>query len=120
MKFNFQKKYCHEFIYNCGFKKYTTIQEKVIPLLLQNKNLIGVSQTGSGKTFSFLLPIFNKLDINENAIQFAIVVPTRELARQIYSEVQKFKEYEPNFSCVSIIGGESSEKKNNTVKEDEW
>ncbi len=110
MKFNFNKQYLHEYIYKQGFKNYTNIQEKIIPLFLKNKNLIGVSQTGSGKTLSFLLPIFNKITSN-NKCQVVIILPTRELARQINSEVNKLTEYEKDITSKLIIGGEDNDKK---------
>lgn len=79
------KKELIEAITDSGFKEMTPIQEKVIPLALKEKSLIGQSKTGSGKTLAFLLPIFNKIDILLNEVQALICAPTRELATQIYN-----------------------------------
>lgn len=111
MKFNFKNKYIHSFIYNEGFSKYTEIQEKIIPIALKGKNVIGISSTGTGKTFSFLLPIIDSLDLEKKEIQSVIILPTRELARQIYTETLKFKKYENKLIAQFIIGGENSSKK---------
>ena len=75
------------------FKSFTPIQQEILPLALNNKSLIGQSKTGSGKTHAFLIPIFNKLDINLKECQAIILSPTRELAMQIYnvcSHMNKF------------------------------
>ena len=70
--------------------KYTAIQNLTLPLTLKNQNVIGISPTGTGKTLCFLIPILNKISLNEN-IQAIIIAPTRELARQIHSNIQLFK-----------------------------
>ena len=75
------------------FKSFTPIQKEILPLALNNKSLIGQSKTGSGKTHSFLIPIFNKIDIDNLDCQAIILSPTRELATQIYnvaSHLNKF------------------------------
>ena len=66
-----------------GFKEPTEIQRRIIPLALQNKSVIGQSQTGTGKTHAYLLPILNKVDPTLNEVQAVITAPTRELANQI-------------------------------------
>ena len=70
------------------FKAPMEVQEKVIPLILQNKNVVFTSQTGSGKTFAYILGILGKLD-RKKPIQVMIVVPTRELCIQIGKELIK-------------------------------
>ena len=78
--------------------KPTEIQEEVIPLVLENKNIVGKSQTGTGKTHAFILPMLEKLDENKNECQAVIVVPTRELGKQIYDEIIKIRFLgRPNF-----------------------
>ena len=75
------------------FNDFTPIQYEILPLALKNKSLIGQSKTGSGKTHAFLIPIFNKLDIENKDCQAIILSPTRELATQIYnvcSHMNKF------------------------------
>lgn len=72
-----------------GFKKPTPVQEKVIPLIAAKKSVVGQSQTGSGKTHAFLLPIFDDIDPELNAIQAVITTPSRELAYQIYEDAKQ-------------------------------
>ena len=67
------------------FKSFSPIQKEILPLALKNKSLIGQSKTGSGKTHAFLIPIFNKLDLDNQDCQAIILSPTRELATQIYN-----------------------------------
>src|SRR5690625_3188174 len=72
-----------------NFKKPTTIQQKVIPKVMAGESVVGQSQTGSGKTHAFLLPLFNQIQVEKREIQFVITAPTRELATQLYEEVKK-------------------------------
>ena len=67
-----------------GYVYLTPVQEKVIPLALKGESLLARSETGTGKTHAFLVPIFNRLDVDKNEIQALIIAPTRELAKQIY------------------------------------
>ncbi|QAA31831.1 DEAD/DEAH box helicase [Clostridium manihotivorum] len=66
----------------------TSIQEKVIPLALENKDIIGKSQTGSGKTLAYLIPIFNKIDSSKREMQAIVLAPTHELVMQIDREIK--------------------------------
>ncbi|HLA53971.1 MAG TPA: DEAD/DEAH box helicase, partial [Flavitalea sp.] len=88
-----------------GFEKPTPIQEKAIPVILNNKDLIACAQTGTGKTAAFLLPIMNKM-IKEptDAVDTLIIVPTRELAIQIDEALQGFAYFTP-ISAIAIYGG---------------
>ncbi|MFI3175457.1 MAG: DEAD/DEAH box helicase, partial [Bacillota bacterium] len=70
----------------------TEIQDKIIPLILSGKDVVGRSETGSGKTLSYLLPIFQKIDDNVNGTQAIILTPTHELASQVYKEAQLLEE----------------------------
>lgn len=74
---------------NNGFINLTPIQEKVIPLALKGKSLVVKSETGSGKTLAFLVPILNNINEDLNNLQTIIIVPTKELAEQIYNETIK-------------------------------
>ena len=78
-----------------GFEKPTDIQERVIPGIINGQDMIGQSQTGSGKTFAFLLPLMHKIDIQKDEVQAVITAPTRELAQQIYNEFLKVSEQMP-------------------------
>lgn len=87
-----------------GIKTPTEIQEKTIPYIKDFKDLIGEAKTGTGKTLSFLLPIFENIDENKNYIQALIISPTRELAIQITSEAEKLYEGK-NINILSLYGG---------------
>ena len=67
----------------------TPIQQKVIPALLRGENIVGQSQTGSGKTHAFLVPLLSMVDPTEDATQVVITAPSRELANQIYAVAQQ-------------------------------
>ena len=71
------------------FKEPTQIQSEVIPEILKGKSIIGQSQTGSGKTHAFLLPLFNSIEENKKEVQYVITVPTRELAMQIHAHIEE-------------------------------
>src|SRR5699024_6281445 len=70
------------------FKKPTPIQEEAIPEILLGNSIIGQSQTGSGKTHAYLLPLFEKIDATKQGVQLVLTAPTRELAIQIHEEVK--------------------------------
>ena len=81
-KFKMQE-FCLQTIEELGFQKPTPIQEQVIPLVYKNSDIIGISQTGTGKTHAFLLPVMDRIDPKNNSVQAVITAPTRELATQI-------------------------------------
>lgn len=88
-----------------GFENATPIQEKAIPTILQNKDLIACAQTGTGKTAAFILPILNKLVGKEDStIDTLIIVPTRELAIQIEQEIQGLS-YFVSVGSQAVYGG---------------
>lgn len=91
-----------------GYEKPTPIQDKVIPLVLDNQDVIGLASTGSGKTAAFLLPLINKVCQNRSE-KVLIVAPTRELALQIETEFRDFARYLSLFATV-CIGGLNIEK----------
>lgn len=93
-----------------GFEKPTPIQEQTIPPILDNKDMIGCAQTGTGKTAAYLLPIINKMVRNANwgsHISTLIIVPTRELALQIDQQLSGFAYFAP-ISSISVYGGNDS------------
>jgi ATP-dependent RNA helicase DeaD len=92
-----------------GVTEPTPIQEKAIPLLLDGKDIIAQSQTGTGKTFAFVLPILEKIDTNNPNIQALIVTPTRELALQITNEIQKLIEHLEGINILAVYGGQDVE-----------
>ncbi len=90
-----------------GFDEATPVQEKVIPVILENRDLIACAQTGTGKTGAFVLPILNKLvGKKDHSIDTLIIVPTRELAIQIEQQIQGFSYFIPAES-IAVYGGGS-------------
>lgn len=88
-----------------GFETATPIQEQVIPIILENKDLIACAQTGTGKTGAFVLPVLNKLiGKKETSIDTLIIVPTRELALQIEQQIQGFS-YFVAAESIAVYGG---------------
>lgn len=93
-----------------GYEKATEIQAKAIPEILGGRDLIGQSQTGTGKTASYGLPIIEKINTKDKSVQAVILCPTRELAIQIAEELRKFYKYQPGIKSVAIYGGQSIER----------
>ncbi|HEX2922051.1 MAG TPA: DEAD/DEAH box helicase [Bacteroidales bacterium] len=90
-----------------GFEEATPVQEKVIPLILENNDLIACAQTGTGKTGAFVLPVLNKLiGKKDHSTDTLILVPTRELAIQIDQQIQGFSYFIPAQS-IAVYGGGS-------------
>ena len=91
-----------------GLYEPTDIQERIIPKALKNSSVVGQSQTGTGKTHAFLLPILTKIEPENREVQAVITAPTRELANQIYHEVlklTKFCEKDQIISTKLLVGG---------------
>lgn len=89
------------------FEECTPVQEHTIPVILEGKDLIGVAQTGTGKTAAYLLPVLNQLSKGgypEDAINCVIMSPTRELAQQIDQQMEGFSYFLPA-SSVAVYGG---------------
>ena len=89
-----------------GFKEATPIQQKAIPIIQRNEDLIACAQTGTGKTAAFVLPILDKLSTlpESNKVNTIIISPTRELAKQIDRQIEGFS-YFTNSSSYPIYGG---------------
>lgn len=103
-KFNF-KEFINKTLSDLHFKNPTAIQEKVLPLALSGKDIIGKSPTGSGKTHAYLLPILQNIDVTINEVQAVIMTPTRELATQIYNNLVEFTKNEERLRLRLITGG---------------
>lgn len=100
-----------------NFTTCTPVQEKCIPEILKGRDVLGVAQTGTGKTAAYLLPVLSMLDdgsvligdtekvFPENAINCVIMSPTRELAQQIDQAMQGFAYYMPSVSSLAVYGG---------------
>ena len=90
-----------------NFRECTPVQEQTIPVILEGHDLIGVAQTGTGKTAAYLLPILNRLSKGgypEDAINCIVMAPTRELAMQIDQQMEGFSYFMP-VSSVAVYGG---------------
>lgn len=92
------------------FKEPTPIQEEIIPAALKGKDVIGLSATGSGKTHAYLIPIFEKIDVQSNVPQAVITAPTRELAAQIYEMAKQMNEVDPSIRISLFVGGQDRDK----------
>jgi ATP-dependent RNA helicase DeaD len=91
-----------------GFTQPTPIQEKAIPVLLSGtKDLIGLAQTGTGKTAAFGLPLLQLIEEDKKYPQALIVCPTRELCLQIVNEIELFKKHIKGIHVVAVYGGSS-------------
>ena len=91
----------------------TAVQSKVIPEILQNKSILFQSETGTGKTFAFLLPILQNINEEDKSVQAIILSPTHELSSQIKSEIQKIS----NYKTMLCIGGTPLKRQIETLKE---
>ena len=94
------------FLEKSGFTIPTPIQAQAIPHLLSGRDLVGLAQTGTGKTAAFGLPILEQVDLNSNAVQAMILTPTRELAIQVYQAVKSLSE-DRRLRVLPIYGGQS-------------
>jgi ATP-dependent RNA helicase DeaD len=91
-----------------GFTQPTPIQEKAIPVLLAGtKDLIGLAQTGTGKTAAFGLPLLQLIEPGKKYAQALIICPTRELCLQIVNEIEQFKKHLQGIHVVAVYGGAS-------------
>lgn len=105
------KTYLIEAIKEIGFNEPTEIQKKVIPEVSKGRDLIGQSQTGSGKTHAFLLPLFNQLDPAKKEVQIVITVPSRELSEQLYQAANQLAKHSPEKIQVGqYIGGTDKQR----------
>ena len=106
-------------LYDMHFDTCTPVQEKCIPEILNGKDVLGVAQTGTGKTAAYLLPILSKLDDGgypEDAINCVIMSPTRELAQQIDQAMQGFSYYLNGVSSVAVYGGNDASRYDQELK----
>ena len=106
-------------LYDMRFDKCTPVQEKCIPEILKGHDVLGVAQTGTGKTAAYLLPVLSKLadgGYPESAINCVIMSPTRELAQQIDQAMQGFAYYLNGVSCVAVYGGNDGNRYDQELK----
>jgi ATP-dependent RNA helicase DeaD len=101
-----------------GFTNPTPIQEKTIPAILnQDNDLVGLAQTGTGKTAGFGLPIQQQIDTGLKDVQALVLSPTRELAIQITRDLESYSTYLPHIRCAAVYGGADISKQIRTLKE---
>ncbi len=93
-----------------GYTEPTPIQAQSIPLILEGRDVIGRSHTGTGKTAAFGLPAIEMIDPDLEGVQVLALCPTRELAMQAAAEVEKFARYKKGVKVVAVYGGASMEK----------
>lgn len=94
---------------DAGYVVATPIQASAIPFIIEGKDLIGQSKTGTGKTASYSLPMIEKIDVTSKKVQAIVLCPTRELAVQVTEELRKFLKYHEGIKTLAIYGGQSIE-----------
>ena len=99
-----------------GFTEMTEIQQKAIPELLADKEVIAKAPTGTGKTCAFGVPMVQRIQPEKGYVQGVILCPTRELCLQITEELQKLGKYIPGFSIVAVYGGQSMQPQINALR----
>ncbi|MEG1638324.1 MAG: DEAD/DEAH box helicase [Erysipelotrichaceae bacterium] len=99
------KDYTKALIEKNRFKTPTPIQREVIPSACKGRDIIGISDTGTGKTHAFLIPILEMIDVSKDEIQAVITAPTRELALQLFQRAQEMCEFLEGLNIKLIVGG---------------
>lgn len=99
-----------------GYETPTTIQMEAIPQLLDKKDVLAKSQTGSGKTAAFGLPVLDMIDSNSKKTQALILCPTRELSLQVKDELESFAKYKDGINIVCVYGGEPIDRQLKQLK----
>ena len=99
-----------------GFTQPTEIQEKAIPVMLEGKEIIAKAPTGTGKTCAFGIPIVEKVDQNDPAVQAVILCPTRELSLQIVEELRQLAAFRPMLKVAAVYGGQQIDRQINALK----
>ena len=93
-----------------GYEQASPIQAAAIPILLTGKDIVGQSQTGSGKTAAFGIPAVERVDVTKKVVQVLILCPTRELAVQVSEEIHKIAFFKRGIHALPIYGGQSYER----------
>ncbi len=99
-----------------GFEESTQIQQEAIPLIMEGKDVVGQSNTGTGKTAAYAIPILEKIDKELKMPQALILLPTRELAVQVANEVRKIGKYMEGIRAVTVYGGADIREQINKLK----
>ena len=93
-----------------GFEQAAPIQASAIPILMEGRDVVGKSQTGSGKTAAFAIPAIEKVETRQRGVQVLILCPTRELAIQVSEEVHKLALFKSGIHALPIYGGQSFDR----------
>jgi len=100
-----------------GFKEPMPIQAKAIPHILEKRgDLVGLAQTGTGKTAAFGLPLIDNVNLKKNIAQVLVICPTRELCMQISDDLSDFSKNKPELKILPVFGGASIEKQMKSIK----
>ncbi len=111
------KKQIIDAVTEMGFENLTPIQEKTVPFITtQNRDLIALAQTGTGKTAAFGLPVLNMLDVDVADTQLLVLCPTRELCLQITGDLKNYSKYLKGLEIVPVYGGASIETQIKSLK----
>ena len=102
---------------NGGFTNPTEVQQKTLAPVLQGNDVVVRSQTGSGKTFAFALPLLQNMEKELNTVQALIVCPTRELALQVSNEIAKLAKFLQGIKIVSVYGGSDISRQIRSLKQ---
>ena len=100
-----------------GYEKAAPIQAETIPLILAGHDIIGQSQTGSGKTAAFAIPTVEMIDPQTHGVQVLVLCPTRELAIQVAEEIYKLSAFKRSVHSVPIYGGQSYDRQIRGLKQ---
>src|ERR1700757_5017447 len=90
-----------------GYESPSAIQAATIPALMAGSDMVGLAQTGTGKTAAFAIPILSKIDTNNKATQALVLAPTRELALQVAEAFSRYGAHLPRINVLPIYGGSS-------------
>lgn len=89
-----------------GYEIPSAIQAATIPILLEGKDVVGLAQTGTGKTAAFALPILSRLDLSQKSPQALVLAPTRELALQVCEAFEKYASHMRGVHVLPVYGGQ--------------
>src|ERR1700723_1768946 len=94
-------------IADVGYESPTAIQAATIPALMAGSDVVGLAQTGTGKTAAFAIPILSKIDVTNKATQALVLAPTRELALQVAEAFSRYGAHLPQINVLPVYGGAS-------------
>lgn len=105
------KPFIQEALTELGFREPTEVQERLIPLIQKGKSVVGQSQTGTGKTHTFLLPLMDQIDATREEVQLVVTAPSRELATQIYQAARQIASFaNPEIRVTNFVGGTDKQR----------